>query len=427
MFSVRRDLKNNVLNINFRGVFDERQGEKLIGKIQEQLPKLKEGFKILTDLSDLDNMEANCRPYIEKTMDLCNQHGVDTIVRVIPDKSKDIGFSIMSLFHYSKEVKIYTCNSFEEATQYLVLLRETTFLNRAIILLKVAKAKVIDFSASTACRLIIISSFFICLVVLRRTVGVFGASLGYLYVTVISLAGFWFRIKGGFIAALTASLVFLAEVSLFRYWPERDIVVKSMHLRFLVYFFSGVMFGYLAQIEEQLRKKLEFLAGHDELTGCYNFRFLMRLLEKEIMRSKRYEKGVTVSIIDIDHFKTLNDKYGHLVGNDVLKTFTQVIMTSVRAEDMVGRYGGDELLIIFPESTAQQAAEVLKRIKTKLAQRKMVSSYISSAADLNIKFSAGISSFPAHGVYIDKLIHAADNALYKAKSEGRNRIVVENI
>ncbi|MFH1577913.1 MAG: GGDEF domain-containing protein [Candidatus Omnitrophota bacterium] len=426
MFSIRCNSKNNVLTVVFRSTVDVRQAEQLVEKLQQELPKLRKGFKILTDLSELDNMDLDYRPYIKKTMNLYNSYGVKTIIRVIPDKSKDIGFNIMSLFHFPREVKIHTCSSLREAEQYMVLLSDTAIIKKMAVLLKISKAKLLNFSSFVTFRLVVISVFFVCLIILRKAVSVFGASLGYLYVIVISLSGFWFGIKGGLASALVASVIFLIEVNIFQSWEARDIVVKSMYLRFTVYVLGGIVFGHLSELEKKLKKNLEFLAAHDALLGCYNFRFLMRILEKEIIRSKRYKKTLVLSIVDIDHFKSLNDRYGHFVGNDVLKAFVQVIMDNIRAEDILGRYGGDEFIIIFPESKAHQAEVVLERIKSKLSQLKISSAYMNRAEGITVTFSAGVASSPVNGKYMNDLINAADSALYQAKRTGRNKVFIES-
>jgi diguanylate cyclase (GGDEF)-like protein len=425
LFLIRRNAKDNIIKITLQGVFDLIQSEQLLNRLPEELPKLKKGFSVLTDLSELDNIDLDCRQNIEKMMDICNKFGASTVVRIIPDQSKDIGFNIMSSFHYEPKVKIHTCSSLEQAKHYIIWHSDAKVSDKIRIGFKILFANIQSVTRSSIFRAVIISVGFVGLIILRRLVGVFGASIGYLYVTLISLSGFWFRLKGGLISALLASLIFTAEVYFFQYWQARDIVVQSMYLRFAVYFLSGAVLGYLSQSEWKLKQKLEFWAGHDELTGFYNLRFLMRLLENEILRSKRYSKVLSVAIIDIDHFKNLNDKYGHLAGNDALKAFADVVKTNVRAEDMVGRYGGEEFIIVFPESDVRQALSVLERIKAKLAQLHVSSSYVCNDEQIKITFSAGIASFPLNGKSSSEIISVADSALYRAKNSGRNKIIVE--
>ncbi len=253
--------------------------------------------------------------------------------------------------------------------------------------------------------------------------GVFGLALGYLYVGFISLAGFWFGIKGGLISATVASFIFLSEVNFFHYAAFRDLVIRGMFLRFLIYYLGGIGMGYLSNIEKGLRERLKVLAYYDELTGCVNFRWTMTILENEIARANRYSKSLAVAMVDIDHFKKINDTYGHLAGNDVLRCFAQILKESVRNVDIVGRYGGEEFLLIFPEATSEDVLTVLRRIRDRLSQTRIVSSHLKGG--IFVKFSAGVASFPYNGEDLSSILSSADSALYYAKKSGRDRFLVE--
>ncbi|MDD5237410.1 MAG: diguanylate cyclase [Candidatus Omnitrophica bacterium] len=175
----------------------------------------------------------------------------------------------------------------------------------------------------------------------------------------------------------------------------------------------------------ELEEKLKTLASHDELTGCVNFRSTMELLEKEIVRSQRYQKQFSIIMIDIDDFKSKNDEYGHQAGNDALVAFATVIKNSLRSIDSVGRYGGEEFIVILPETDAQHALAVMERIKYNLEHTKITSPHLENAKEVTLKFSAGIASFPHNAKDLKELIWAADNALLQAKREGKNRAVLE--
>ncbi|MFH1045944.1 MAG: diguanylate cyclase [Candidatus Omnitrophota bacterium] len=274
-------------------------------------------------------------------------------------------------------------------------------------------------------RIVVLAVGLIGLVVLRQLIQSFGVSLGYLYITLISLAGFWFGVRGGLIAALVAALICILELSHFSYWQNRSIAMMGMSLRILVYILTGLSIGYFATEEKKLKEKLQALSQFDELTGCVNYRWAMKLLENEILRAKRYHNEMSVVLIDLDHFKKVNDTYGHLVGNDVLRIFAQVLAQSVRNVDTVCRYGGEEFLLILPEASLQQAAFVLQRIKSKLAQTKITSTFLKAEKSLGITFSAGGAAFPLNGDKLESLIHIADTALYQAKQSGRNRSIVD--
>ena len=116
--SIDRD--NNILILSFEGTVDQEQLQDLYRVIKNILPNFYGGFKIITDLSLLDNMYLDAHFALEEIMDLCNDHGVSKIIRVIPDPSKDIGFNLMSIFHYSKDVHMHSCQTFKEAKKYFL-------------------------------------------------------------------------------------------------------------------------------------------------------------------------------------------------------------------------------------------------------------------------------------------------------------------
>jgi len=166
---------------------------------------------------------------------------------------------------------------------------------------------------------------------------------------------------------------------------------------------------------KEAEEKLKTMAGHDELTGCANFRSIMEILEKELARSKRYQKEFAIIMLDIDHFKRINDDYGHLAGNDVLVFFANVLKNSVRNVDVVGRYGGDEFIIILTESDSQHTSGILERIRNNLSQAKITSPHIKNTQKFTLKSSAGIATFPHDAKDVKELILFADKALLQAK------------
>jgi len=429
MFSIKFDKKRNLLTITFRDHFDIQQGELLCKRLEDCLSKVKKNFMVLTDLSDLDSFDNSAQQYIQQTMTICNAYGVSKIFRIIPDEAKDMGFNIMSIFHYSKHVKIHTYKTFEEAKYYIRINTNITFLEKILAALSILKIKTADISEHAVFRVLVIVCGFVVLIILRQTFKAFGISLGYLYITLIALAGFWFEIKGGLAAALIAFIVFVAEVNLFNAWADRDIVAKTILLRFMIYFLSGVVIGYLAKSEKKIQKKLEFLAGHDELTGALNLKFTLMLLKKEFERSKRYKENFTIAIVDIDNFKNINDTRGHLVGNEALKAFSDIIKNSLRGTDMIGRYGGDEFLLMLPESTCEQGASILIRIKTVLSTIKITSPFLLDKSHVSLTFSAGLAAYSSDNTpSVNSLIDNADKALYQAKKEGKDKLsIYQNI
>jgi len=174
-----------------------------------------------------------------------------------------------------------------------------------------------------------------------------------------------------------------------------------------------------------LEDTLKTLATRDELTGCVNFRSMMELLGDEIARSQRYQKKFSIIMVDIDHFKRINDEHGHLAGNDALVTFAKVAHNSVRNIDIVGRYGGDEFIIVLPESDLQQASIVIERIRNNLNQAKIISLHLEKGKEFTLQFSAGIATFPHNAQDLKQLIWVVDNALRQAKEQGKSRTVLE--
>lgn len=292
------------------------------------------------------------------------------------------------------------------------------------IILSIRK-KFVEIIFSTYFRIFFLLAGFTGLVILRQSVEKFGISIGYLYLILISLAGFWFGIKGGMTTALIASSITLLEMNMFQYWPGRDLAMQGILFRFLAYFIGGLTVGYFSGVEKNLKERLRALVWEDELTGCVNFRWSMQLLENEIDRCRRYRKELTIIMMDIDHFKEMNDRYGHLVGSDILASFASVVRNNVRKIDIVSRYGGDEFLVILPEVGVTQALVVLERIKAKLSQTKVTPLHSKEKIELSIKFSAGVAAYPYNGNDVKELIGIADDVLYKAKREGKDQIAVE--
>lgn len=179
------------------------------------------------------------------------------------------------------------------------------------------------------------------------------------------------------------------------------------------------------QIALELRKvelyeEVEKLSIIDGLTGTYLRRYLTERLKEEVDRARRLKLTFSVSMVDIDHFKRCNDRYGHLVGDAVLKEIAERLKASVREVDMVARYGGEEFCIILPETTKEQALIVGERL------RKSVEFKEVKAFDEKVKttVSAGIATYPEDGEDAASLVEVADTALYKAKRKGRNRVCV---
>lgn len=155
----------------------------------------------------------------------------------------------------------------------------------------------------------------------------------------------------------------------------------------------------------------------DDVTEVYNVRFLMQATEREIERAGRYGRELSVLFLDLDRFKLVNDRYGHLVGSSVLRQLSRVLQDAIRSVDTLARYGGDEFTILLVDTGAAQAAEVANRIR-RTVEATAFEGASPGAIDLSI--SIGVATFPQHGSTRDQLLDAADKAMYRAKSLGRN-------
>ncbi|HEX8230921.1 MAG TPA: PAS domain S-box protein [Chloroflexia bacterium] len=169
---------------------------------------------------------------------------------------------------------------------------------------------------------------------------------------------------------------------------------------------------------------LQVLATHDALTGLLNRHEMDRVLAEEATRCRRYGRSMSLVMIDIDHFKRVNDRYGHKVGDEVLRWIGGIFRDSVRATDKVARYGGEEIAAILPETGETEARLVAERFRTKVSARPFT--YITpdgEVVSISITISLGVAELPSHALTADSLLVAADSALYHAKRSGRNQVV----
>jgi diguanylate cyclase (GGDEF)-like protein len=161
----------------------------------------------------------------------------------------------------------------------------------------------------------------------------------------------------------------------------------------------------------------------DELTGLLTKRSLFRALEMELIRTERYKHPLSVLMMDLDHFKKVNDTYGHLVGSHCLAEVGALIREATRVTDLNGRYGGEEFVSFLPETDTAAAMIVAERVRETMAGKTF--QYHETA--YQVRISIGIATYPSHGMTVESLVQAADTALYRAKSTGRNRCIVSGM
>jgi diguanylate cyclase (GGDEF)-like protein len=172
-----------------------------------------------------------------------------------------------------------------------------------------------------------------------------------------------------------------------------------------------------------LSDRLTTLAVRDGLTGLYNQSYIKARLQEEILRSERYKSALSLMMIDLDDFKPLNDRYGHVVGDRILRAFGELLQDVIRSSDIAGRYGGEEFLVILPQTSCLDAAAAAERIRKEIA---LFPFRISAGEEkaCRITISIGVYASPFLSQKTEEIIGLADAALYRAKKEGKNKVVV---
>lgn len=204
-----------------------------------------------------------------------------------------------------------------------------------------------------------------------------------------------------------------------------DLIVPTI-------FFFGAVFVWLTaslslQTAYDVRRlsSLEYENITDPLMGIYNRRYLYRRLEEECSRARRYMVPLSVIMIDIDHFKRINDTYGHQVGDLVLSELGKVLLQVIRDADIAARYGGEEILTILPNTTALEAGVLAERLRQVVEVHRLVlNNEANEKSDIHFTISLGVADLRHESVGYNEMIQLADKALYLAKQDGRNRVVI---
>jgi diguanylate cyclase (GGDEF)-like protein len=165
-------------------------------------------------------------------------------------------------------------------------------------------------------------------------------------------------------------------------------------------------------------ERVKQLAYLDGLTGIFNRRFFELRVVEEIDRARRFNSGMAIVMVDIDQFKRLNDEFGHLLGDEVLRQVSSVFHQQLRKIDVVCRYGGEEFAILLSQTNPQHALAVAEKL------RRLVESWQFPGVPRPVTISAGVATFPDHGTARDELVKSADAGLYAAKQGGRNRVLL---
>lgn len=167
--------------------------------------------------------------------------------------------------------------------------------------------------------------------------------------------------------------------------------------------------------------ELDQLASNDSLTGILNRRMFLELSEKELARYKRYDNDFLLLILDIDHFKNINDTYGHLEGDKVLKELVKIIQSRIRSSDIFGRIGGDEFGLLLLETSLEKVSNIAGQIREACKSARIIS---EDKKEIKFTISVGLTETRKNDTNLDEIIRRADTALYKAKQAGKDKAVI---
>lgn len=242
----------------------------------------------------------------------------------------------------------------------------------------------------------------------------------YFYLVVIPLAQINFNIYETVFSELLIIASYPTLLYLFNGISDTSRVIWQV--AFMLFITATIFLFYLIikndnkQLNEISRQFYE-LSIKDPLTGLYNRRFFFEILEKEIEKARRSEKSFTIAIGDIDDFKKINDTFGHLEGDRVLMDVAEIIKNNLRKYDLAARLGGEEFVLLLPDTTKKEALQIIERLRKAICG----SDLCKGKKKLSISF--GLAAYPEDGQTIDMLLSRADRALYDAKKQGKNRIV----
>lgn len=173
---------------------------------------------------------------------------------------------------------------------------------------------------------------------------------------------------------------------------------------------------------EELEIELKRQATTDPLTGLFNRRQYELLFERERQRNRRHDYHLSLCVVDLDHFKQVNDKYGHDLGDKVLQFVSKLLLDTLRQSDIVGRFGGEEFILLLPDTNIEQAVVVVNRVRQKLESSPLV----AGGTIINLTGTFGVTQVTEADAQIEDVIRRADKALYDGKNAGRNQVVAAN-
>lgn len=233
------------------------------------------------------------------------------------------------------------------------------------------------------------------------------------------------------LSILVFFFIFSYIVFCYNLWQIRNVLNPLSFIVALMLLGGGVFVYLVGQLAlktmSDIRKIaiLQYESITDSLTGLKNRRYFDQRLHEEIAHSRRYRLPLSLLLIDVDHFKVVNDTYGHQIGDEVLKNLSKVILEMVRDSDIVARYGGEEIAIITPNTEKAEAILLAERLRN-IVQKSTLASIDATQEVVQITISIGVSSLNLVVMDKDALVEEADKALYEAKKLGRNRVQISS-
>jgi diguanylate cyclase (GGDEF)-like protein len=227
----------------------------------------------------------------------------------------------------------------------------------------------------------------------------------------LSMFAIHFASRAGALPFLSLFQASLGQSDLAKVAAERAVAAA------LIYIPLAVVMDHLISVWRQDERSLYEAAQFDSLTGAYTRGFAMAVMQRAVLKARGDAKPLGVLMLDLDHFKRINDAHGHARGDLVLKQTTHAVQSTLRAGDIVGRFGGEEFVILLPGADVKQATGAAERCRAAVETMK-----IPDAPYLSVTASVGVAAFPDHGEDLDGLLKASDRAMYAAKAHGRNRI-----
>ena len=248
--------------------------------------------------------------------------------------------------------------------------------------------------------------------------GEIGSPLYGIYLWVTFGNGFRFGVRSLYSSHIMSLIGFGTVVLLNPFWQENPLLTGGLFLLLAALPpYGGALLIALGKANRNLHEQ----AMRDVLTGLYNRRYLMDSFDRELRRARRRNERLGVMMIDIDHFKQFNDTYGHAAGDEVLHSVAVIMLTLVRGEDILCRFGGEEFVLVQMTGSAEALTQRAEELRDAVGSHEIV---YGDRRLGPVTLSIGIAMFPDHGASAETLLSGADTALYRAKASGRNRVVM---